>query len=95
MSANGKYIANCIISDTMCCYNLEQQKSYQQTFENFFKDSANELSFFYFLFAIDILNDIVYQTILYSTQEPPEKPISIILMTLRNSLLLVLFICQS
>ena len=73
----------------------EQQKSYQQTFENFFKDSANELSFFYFLFAIDILNDIVYQTILYSTQERPEKPISIILMTLRNSLLLVLFICQS
>ena len=48
-----------------------------------------------FLFAIDILNDLVYQTILYSTQERPEKPISIILMTLRNSLLLVLFICQS
>ena len=68
MSANGKYIANCIISDTMCCYNLEQQKSYQQTFENFFKDSANELSFFYFLFAIDILNDSVSDYTIFNTR---------------------------
>ena len=43
------------------------------------KDFANELSFFYFLFPVDILNDIVYQTMLYSTQERPEKPISITL----------------
>ena len=43
------------------------------------KDFANELSFFYFLFPVDILNDIVYQTTLYSTQEGPEKPISITL----------------
>ena len=51
----------------------------QDTFENPLKDFANELSFFYFLFPVDILNDIVYQTILYSTQEQPEKPISITL----------------
>ena len=51
----------------------------QETFENLLKDFANELSFFYFLFPVDILNDIVYQTILYSTQERPEKPISITL----------------
>ena len=43
------------------------------------KDFANELSFFYFLFSVDILNDIVYQTMLYSTQERPEKQISITL----------------
>ena len=94
MSANGKYIANCIISDTMCCYNLEQQKSYQHL-KTFSKILLMNFHSSIFLFAIDILNDIVYQTILYSTQEPPEKPISIILMTLRNSLLLVLFIWQS
>ena len=46
----------------------EQQKSYQQTFENFFKDSANELSFFYFLFAIDILNDSVSDYTIFNTR---------------------------
>ena len=51
----------------------------QETFKNLLKDFANELSFFYFLFSVDILNDIVYQTMLYSTQERPEKPISITL----------------
>ena len=43
------------------------------------QDFANELSFFYFLFPVDILNDIVYQTMLYSTQERPEKPVSVTL----------------
>ena len=47
----------------------------QETFENLLKDFANKLFFFYYLFPADILNDIVYQTILYSTQERPEKPI--------------------
>ena len=51
----------------------------QETFKNLLKDFANELSFFYFLFSVDILNDMVYQTMLYSTQERPEKPISITL----------------
>ena len=51
----------------------------QETFENLLKDFANELLFFYFLFPADILNDTVYQTILYSTQEQPEKPSSIML----------------
>ena len=51
----------------------------QETLKNLLKDFANELSFFYFLFSVDILNDIVYQTMLYSTQERPEKPISITL----------------
>ena len=51
----------------------------QETFENLLKDFGNELSFFYFLFSVDILTDIVYQAILYSTQERPEKPISITL----------------
>ena len=32
----------------------------QETFENLLKDFANELSFFYFLFPVDIFNDIVY-----------------------------------
>ena len=66
----------------------------QETFENLLKDFANELSFFYFLFPVDILNDTVYQTILYLTQERPENQSVLRLMTLRNSLL-VLYICQS
>ena len=51
----------------------------QETFENLLQDFANELSFFHFLFPVDILNDIMYETILYSMQERPEKPISITL----------------
>ena len=51
----------------------------QETFENLLTDFTNELSFFYFLFPVNIFNNIVYQTILYSTQERPEKPISITL----------------
>ena len=51
----------------------------QETFENLLKDFAKELLFFYYLFPDDISNDTVYQNILYSTQEQPGKPISIIL----------------
>ena len=51
----------------------------QETFKNLLKDFANELPFFYFLFPADILNDTVYQAILYSTQKRPEKPITITL----------------
>ena len=63
----------------------------QETFENLLKDFANELSFFYFLFPVDILNDIVYQTILYSTQERPEKPISITLDDIEKFIACVLY----
>ena len=45
----------------------------QETFKNLLKDFANELPFFYFLFPADILNDTVYQAILYSTQKRPES----------------------
>ena len=43
------------------------------------KDFAREVLFFYYLFPVGVLNDIVYQTTLYSTKERPEKPISITL----------------
>lgn len=43
------------------------------------KDFAREVLFFYYLFPVGVLNDIVYQTTLYSTKKRPEKPISITL----------------
>ena len=63
----------------------------QETFENLLKDFGNELSFFYFLFSVDILTDIVYQAILYSAQERPEKPISITLDDIEKSIACALY----
>ena len=65
----------------------------QETFENHLKDFTNGPSSFYYLFPVDILNDIVCQSILYSAQERLKNQSVLGLMTLRNSLL-VLYICQ-
>ena len=67
----------------------------QETFENLLKEFANELLLSCCLFPVDILNDIVYQTILYSTQERPEKPISIILDDIEKFIACALYISVS
>ena len=41
---------------------------HNKTFENILKDFANGLLLFFYLFPVDILNDIVCQTMLYKMQ---------------------------
>ena len=41
------------------------------------KTLGSELSYFYYLFPVELLHNIVNETMLYSTQQRPEKPINI------------------
>ncbi|XP_057308993.1 piggyBac transposable element-derived protein 3-like [Hydractinia symbiolongicarpus] len=57
--------------------NYEFKVDYQNELDDDLEGLGSELSYFFYLFPKDLIEDIARQTVLYSVQSRPEKPVDI------------------
>lgn len=57
--------------------NYEFKVDYQNELDDDLEGLGSEISYFFYLFPKDLIEDIARQTVLYSVQSRPEKPVDI------------------